>query len=67
MSTPDRDKPVIRRARIGDRERLRRMQARAFRILGRGDYTDAEIDAFLTHLGTMDDFMTRACLGVPGN
>jgi GNAT superfamily N-acetyltransferase len=53
----DHEKPVIRRARIGDRERLRRMQARAFRVLGRGDYTDAEIDSFLAHLGTMDDFL----------
>ena len=56
-STPDRDKPMVRRARIGDRERLRRMQARSLRVLGRGDYTDAAIDSFLAHLGTMDDFL----------
>lgn len=57
MSKQPHDKPVIRRARIGDRERLRRMQQRSLRVLGRGDYSDAEIDAFLAHAGTMDDFL----------
>ena len=55
--TAEPDLTIVRRARIGDRERLRRMQQRAFRILGRGDYTDAEISSFLSHLGTMDDFL----------
>jgi GNAT superfamily N-acetyltransferase len=59
MSTSDPEKPVIRRARIGDRERLRRMQQHSLRVLGRGDYTDAEIDAFLAHAGTMDDFLLQ--------
>lgn len=53
----DAAKPVIRRARIGDRERLRRMQARALRVLGRGHYSDADIESFLAHRGTMDDFL----------
>jgi len=57
VKTPDRDKPVIRRARIADRERLRRMQAHALRVLGRGDYAAAEIDSLLAHVGTMDDFL----------
>jgi GNAT superfamily N-acetyltransferase len=59
MIASNHDKPVIRRARIADRERLRRMQARSLRVLARGDYTDAEIDAFLAHAGTMDDFLLQ--------
>jgi GNAT superfamily N-acetyltransferase len=50
---------VIRRARIADRERLRRMQAHSLRVLGRGDYSDAEIETFLAHASTMDDFLLQ--------
>lgn len=50
-------KPVIRRAGIADRERIRRMQLQSFRVLGRGIYSDAEIESFLAHRGTMDDFL----------
>ncbi len=57
MSASNRDQPVIRRARIADRDRLRRMQAHSLRVLGRGDYTDAEIETFLANAATMDDFL----------
>jgi GNAT superfamily N-acetyltransferase len=57
MTAPDSESPVLRRARIADRERLLLMQARSLRVLGRGDYSDAEIETFLRHSATMDDFL----------
>jgi GNAT superfamily N-acetyltransferase len=59
MKAFDFEKPVVRRARIADRERLRRMQERSLRVLGRGDYTDAAIEALLANEGTMDDFLLQ--------
>jgi GNAT superfamily N-acetyltransferase len=59
MDASDHERPVIRRARIADRERLRRMQAHSLRVLGRGDYTEAEIETFLAHAATMDDFLLQ--------
>jgi GNAT superfamily N-acetyltransferase len=48
---------IVRPARICDREPLREMQALAFRVLGAGFYTSAQIESFLTHLGSLDDFL----------
>lgn len=46
---------IIRPAMPKDRNRLRAMQAASMRQLGRRHYSDAEIEAFLTFIGTMDD------------
>lgn len=47
----------IRRVSPGDGATLRRMQESSFRTLGAGFYTSEQIEAFLTHIGTMDDFL----------
>jgi GNAT superfamily N-acetyltransferase len=45
---------VIRRAVPADREALLDMQAQSFRVLGRHHYGPEVIEAFLTHVGTLD-------------
>lgn len=47
----------IRQARPDDRDALRRMQAFSLRELGSRYYTRRQIEAFLTCVGTMDDFV----------
>lgn len=49
--------PLIRPANIGDRDELRYMQALAMRVLGRPHYAQEQIEGFLSHIGTMDDFV----------
>ena len=54
---PRIDGLVVRPARIRDREPLREMQALSFRVLGVGFYSSAQIESFLTHLGSLDEFL----------
>ncbi|HEY7382723.1 MAG TPA: GNAT family N-acetyltransferase [Beijerinckiaceae bacterium] len=51
------DTPVMRAAGPKDRLELLSMQALSMRVLGSGYYTAAQIEAFLAHVGTMDDFL----------
>lgn len=46
---------IIRRAERRDIGRMRAMQERSMRTLGSAFYSQDEIEAFLTHSGTMDD------------
>lgn len=46
---------IIRRARISDRNHLRAMQANSMRTLASHCYSRAEVEAFITYVGTMDD------------
>jgi GNAT superfamily N-acetyltransferase len=50
---------TIRRARLEDAAPLREMQALAMRVLGAGYYSPGQIEAFLTHVGTLDDFLLQ--------
>lgn len=45
----------IRRAMRGDRDALHALQKRSLRVLGAAWYEPAVIEAFLAHVGTMDD------------
>jgi GNAT superfamily N-acetyltransferase len=47
----------IRRALPPERRELRRLQAWSLRELGRGHYTERQIESFIAHIGTMDDFL----------
>jgi GNAT superfamily N-acetyltransferase len=47
----------IRRAMPRERGELRRLQALSLRELGRGHYTERQIESFIAHIGTMDDFL----------
>jgi GNAT superfamily N-acetyltransferase len=51
------DTPVMRTAEPRDRLELLSMQALSTRVLGSGYYTATQIEAFLVHVGTMDDFL----------
>jgi GNAT superfamily N-acetyltransferase len=46
---------TVRRARISDRNRLRAMQTLSLRTMTGEFYTPAEIESFLTYVGTIDD------------
>lgn len=46
---------TIRRARMSDRNHLLAMQANSMRTLARHCYSHAEVEAFITFVGTMDD------------
>jgi GNAT superfamily N-acetyltransferase len=48
---------TLRRAHVGDRNRLRAMQALSFRALACEFYSPAEIEAFLTYVGTIDEHL----------
>jgi GNAT superfamily N-acetyltransferase len=48
---------VVRRAVPADREALLQMQAQSFRTLGRHHYGPEVIEAFLTHVGTLDPYL----------
>ncbi len=54
MST-DSSPFTIRRARMSDRNHLRAMQANSMRTLATHCYSRAEVEAFMTFIGTMDD------------
>ncbi len=51
----DSTTPILRRARISDRNRLRAMQAASMRKLATRCYSRAEVEAFIAFVGTMDD------------
>jgi GNAT superfamily N-acetyltransferase len=48
---------IVRPAQVSDREALREMQALSLRVLGAGFYSSAQIESFLAHVGTLDDFL----------
>jgi GNAT superfamily N-acetyltransferase len=54
MST-DSSTPIIRPARISDRNHLRAMQVDSMRRLAIQCYSRAEVEAFIVYVGTMDD------------
>ena len=56
-SAMDTQELRIRQARPEDRDALRRMQAFSLRELGSRYYSRRQIEAFLTCVGTMDDFV----------
>jgi GNAT superfamily N-acetyltransferase len=57
MILGNRQMPFVRQASPDDRLELRSMQMLSARVLGAGYYTGAQIEAFLAHVGTMDDFL----------
>jgi GNAT superfamily N-acetyltransferase len=50
-------KITIRPATLADRDSLRAMQTLALCVLGAGFYSPEEIEGFVHHVGTMDDFL----------
>ncbi|WP_421726466.1 GNAT family N-acetyltransferase [Bauldia sp.] len=57
MADPILKSVTIRPARLSDSTTLRQMHEQSLRVLAADCYTEAEIDAFLAHIGTMDDFL----------
>lgn len=47
----------IRMAMRGDIPALRELQERSLRVLGRRHYTATQIEAFISRIGTMDDYL----------
>jgi GNAT superfamily N-acetyltransferase len=57
MMRANRQMPFVRQSRPEDGPEVRSMQSLSVRVLGAGYYTGEQIEAFLCHVGTMDDFL----------